>query len=152
MKKHLLATLAAAQIVGAAVPAVAQSYTPLRDTGTGTFTGVRLRVPFGGPADERVRAGFTFAPTTRAEYQDGRIRSRIGEGLEFGFNGRGPAQFSLAGTPVSQLAQGRTGPDGVRRGISTLGWIAIGVGATVVIVVAAAAICINDSDCIPDDD
>jgi hypothetical protein len=92
-----------------------------------------------------------LAPTTRVDFQDGRVRTRIGEGLEFGINGRGPAQFSLAGTPVSRLAQGRPGPNGERRGISTLGWIAIGVGATAVIVVAAAAICIEDSGCFPDE-
>ncbi|HTU11403.1 MAG TPA: hypothetical protein VMG08_10960 [Allosphingosinicella sp.] len=119
------------------------------ETETGTFGGVRLRIPFGGVAREPVRAGFAFAPVARTGYQDGRIRTRIGEGLEFGFNGRGPAQFSLAGTPVNRLAQGREGPDGQRVGVSTLGWVAIGVGALAVVVVSAAAICISDSDCIP---
>ena len=148
MKKLLIAALAASQI---ATPALAQNYSPVRDTETGTFSGVRLRVPFGGSAREPVRAGFTFAPIARTEQMDGRVRTRIGEGLEFGLNGRGPAQFSLAGTPVSRLIQGRAGPDGRKQGVSTLGWIAIGVGATAIIVVAAAAICISDSDCIPDE-
>lgn len=141
MKKALLAALAAAIVFGAAAPAVAQSYAPLRDMEAGTFTGARVRVSFGGPARERVRAGFTFAPTVRADYQDGRVRTRIGEGLEFGFNGHGPAQFSLAGTPVNRLAQGRPGPDGEKLGISTLAWVGIGVGVLVIGVVALGEAC-----------
>lgn len=147
MKKLLIAALLAGQILGAA-PVAAQTYSPVRDAGTGTFSGVRLRVPFGGPAREQVRAGFTFAPVARTEHLDGRVRTRIGEGLEFGFNGRGPAQFSLAGTPVSQLVQGRAGPTGERRGVSTLGWVAIGVGGTLVVLLTVTAICFSDSDCV----
>ena len=150
MKKLLIAAFVAGQPLGAAAPAFAQSYAPVRDTGTGTFGGVRIRIPFGGTR-EQVRAGLAFAQTTRAEYQDGRVRTQIGEGLEFGINGRGPMQFSLAGTPVNRLAQGGTGPDGQRLGVSTIGWIAIGVGASAIIVVGAAALCLSDSDCVPDD-
>jgi hypothetical protein len=140
MKKLLMAVLVAGQTSGAAAPAFGQSYAPVRETGAGTFGGLRVRIPFGGGAREPVRAGFAFAPTTRTDYQDGRVRTRIGEGLEFGINGRGPMQFSLAGTPVDRLTQGRAGPDGQRSGISTLGWVAIGVGATVVVVLGAAAL------------
>jgi hypothetical protein len=147
MKKLLIAAL----VAGQTAPAFAQNYSPVRETETGTFGGLRISIPFGGNARERVRAGLAFAPMTRAEHQDGRVRTSIGEGLEFGFNGRGPAQFSLAGTPVNRLVQRGTDPDGQRQGISTLGWIAIGVGATAIILVSAAAICISDSDCIPDD-
>lgn len=151
MKKILIAALVAGQILGSAAPAFAQSFSPARDTQTGTFGGVRIRVPFGGGAREPVRAGLAFAPTVRTDYQDGRVRTRIGEGFEFGINGRGPMQFSLAGTPVNRLVQGRTGPDGRRLGVSTIGWIAIGVGASLVILVAATAICVSDSDCFPDE-
>jgi hypothetical protein len=151
MRKLLIAALIAGQALGQSAPAFAQSYAPVRESETGTFGGVRLRIPFGGGARDQLRAGLAFAPIARTDYQDGRVRTRIGEGLEFGINGRGPMQFSLAGTPVNRLAQGRAGPDGQRSGISTLGWIAIGVGATAIIVVSAAAICISDSDCIPDD-
>lgn len=149
MKKLLIAALVAGQGLGSAAPAFAQNYSPVRETGTGTFGGVRLSIPFGGGVREPVRAGLTFAPTTRTDHQDGRVRTRIGEGLEFGFNGRGPAQFSLAGTPVNRLVQGRGGPDGRRLGVSTVGWIAIGVGASLVILVAATALCASDHDCLP---
>jgi len=149
MKKSLIATLIAGQVLTTAAPAFAQNYAPVRETETGVFSGVRLRVPFGGPAREPVRAGLAFAPTIRTDFQDGRVRSRVGEGLEFGIAGRQPMQLSLAGTPVSRLAQGRAGPDGPRAGISTIGWIAIGVGVSLAILVAATAICASDSDCFP---
>ena len=149
MKKPLIAALVASQV--AAAPVLAQNYAPVRDTETGTFAGLRLHLSFGGETREPLRAGLAFAPVARADYQDGRVRTRIGEGLEFGINGRGPVRFSLAGMPVNQLVQGRTGPDGRRMGVSTLGWVAIGVGATVVVLFAAAAICFSDHDCLPDD-
>ena len=148
MKKLMIAFLVAGQVLASAVPAAAQNYAPVRDTETGAFGGVRLRIPFGGAAREPVRAGLAFAPTARTDYQDGRVRTRIGEGLEFGMVGRGPLQVSLAGTPVNRLVQGRAGPDGRKLGVSTIGWIAIGVGVAAVIVVSAAAICFSDSDCI----
>jgi hypothetical protein len=151
MKKLTIAALLASQLLGTAAPAFGQSYAPVRDTETGTFAGLRVRMPFGGAAREPLRAGLAFAPTQRTGYQDGHIRTHIGEGLEFGVVGREPLQFSLAGTPVNRLAEGRTGPDGRKAGVSTLGWIAIGVAATAVIVVSAAAICISDSDCFPDE-
>ena len=148
MKKLLIAALVTGQVLGAAAPAFAQAYSPVRDTETGTFSGLRVRIPFGGGAREPVRAGLAFAPTTRTDHQDGRVRTRIGEGLEFGMVGRQPLQVSLAGTPVNRLVQGGTGPDGRKLGVSTLGWVAIGVGAAVLIVVSAAAICFSDSDCV----
>jgi hypothetical protein len=148
MKKLLIAALVAGQI---ATPAVAQNYSPVRDAEIGTFGGLRVRIPFGGSAREPVSAGLAFAPISRTEHLDGRVRTRIGEGLEFGFNGRGPAQFSLARTPINQFVRGHAGPEGRRQGISTLGWIAIGVGGTIVILFAAAAICLSDSYCIPDE-
>lgn len=148
MRKLLISAFVAGQILGSAAPAFAQAYSPVRETETGTFGGLRVRIPFGSAARESVRAGLAFAPTTRTDHQDGRVRTRIGEGLEFGMVGRAPLQFSLAGTPVNRLAQGRTGPDGRKLGVSTLGWIAIGVGVAAVIVVSAAAICFSDSDCV----
>jgi hypothetical protein len=148
MRTVMIAALIGGQALTGVAPAVAQGYAPVRETEAGAFGGVRLRIPFGGPAREPVRAGLAFAPTARTDFQDGRVRTRISEGLEFGIVGREPLQFSLAGTPVNRLAQGRTGPNGRRLGVSTLGWIAIGVGVAAVIVISAAAICFSDSDCV----
>ena len=149
MKKLLIAALVSGQILGTAAPAFAQIAAPMRDTEVGTFSGLRLRIPFGGTASEPVRAGFAFAPTTRATSQDGNVRTRIGEGLEFGMVGREPLQFSLAGTPVNRLVQGRAGPEGRKLGVSTLGWVAIGAGTVLVLVGGFYVWLIEESKCGP---
>ena len=116
----------------------------------GAFAGLRLRVPIDGIAEQRqVRAGLAVSPVMHSRAISGESQLRIGEGLELGIAGDQPIRLSLGGTPVSQLAQGPAGPDGRRVGISTIGWIAIGVGVAAVIVVGAAALCASDHDCIP---
>lgn len=149
MKKLLVTALVAGQVIGCALPAMAQNSGVSRDLETGVFGGVRLRVPFGGTHQERASANLTFAPAMRAEYSDGRARTHIGEGLEFGINDRGTAQFSLAGTPVHRLVPGRAGPGGHRMGVSTLGWVAIGAGTVVVLVGGFYVWLIEESKCGP---
>ena len=148
MRKLLIGALVAGQVLGSGAPAFAQGFVPAQETQAGAFAGLRVHLSFGSATPEPLRAGLAFAPTVRTSTQDGRVRTRIAEGFEFGLRGREPAQFSLAGTPVNRLVQGRAGPGGRRAGISTIGWIAIGVGASLVILVAATAICASDSDCI----
>ncbi len=154
MKKLLIAALVATQAPGTAAPAFAESYAPVRETEAGAFGGVRVRIPFGGNQREPVRAGIAFAPTSRTDYQDGRIRTRFGEGVEFGFRTGRPISMSIAGRDLSSFrlnaAQGEQEEQRRRRGgPSTIGWIAIGVGVSLAIFVAAVAICASDSDCIP---
>ena len=50
MRKVMLTALAAGQLLAGAAPAVAQSYAPVRETGTGAFGGVRVRIPIGSAA------------------------------------------------------------------------------------------------------
>jgi hypothetical protein len=78
----------------------------------------------------------------------------IGEGLQLSLTPGGPLELDLAGTRLDRfrLAPGGATSGGPRAGISTLGWIAIGVGATAVVLVTATAICLESSGCIPDDD
>jgi len=150
VKKLMIAALVATQLLSAPQPAAAADLVERDSTQMGAFAGARLRVPLGGAREERhIRAGLTLAPTIRAQYADGASRLRFGEGLELGVTGRQPLRLSLAGTPINRLGQGGRGPDGQRLGVSTIGWIAIGVGAAVVIVIGAAAICAADHDCIP---
>lgn len=155
MKKLLIAALVSGQVLTSAAPAFAQSYAPVRDMETGAFGGVRVRIPFGGNQREPVRAGLAFAPTTRTDFQDGRVRTRFGEGVEFGFRTNRPLSLSIAGRDLSSFrlnaAQGEQEQQQRRRrgGPSTVGWIAIGVGVSLLIFVAAVAICASDSDCIP---
>jgi hypothetical protein len=150
MKKLLIASLLSAPVLTNAAPAMAQEFSASREIQTGGFAGARVRIPFGGSARrEPIRAGLAFAPTVRVDHSDGRSRTRIGEGLEFGINGNEPVGLSLAGTPVSQLVQGRRGPDGQRLGVSTVGWIAIGAGAVLVLVAGFYVWLIEESKCGP---
>jgi len=83
-------------------------------------------------------AGLTFAPTLHSRDIRGEARTRFGEGVEFGFSAREAIGLSIGGTPVSQLADGRSGPTDGKIGISTLGWVAIGTGVALVAGVALA--------------
>ena len=153
--KHLtIAALLGAQLAVAAQPALAADLTETRTHHPGAFAGLRVHVPLDGNTRQRqIRAGLTVAPTLHSRTAGGESRLRIGEGVELGVNGSGPVRFSLAGTPVNRLAPGGTGPDGQRLGVSTLGWIAIGVGAAVVIGLGAGYLWLEDAlDCDPGDD
>ncbi len=132
MKKLMIAALLAAQV---AVPAQAADLVDTRaseGTRQGAFAGARLRVSLDAEPRERVRAGLTLAPTRHDLSGDGSARLRIGEGLEFGMTDRRAPGLSLAGRPVSEIAQGANGPDGQRRNVSTVGYVAIGVGVVLV--------------------
>jgi hypothetical protein len=110
------------------------------------FAGARLRVPLGGGTD-KPRAALALTSTLRSG-ATGELR--FAKGTEVGFSGHEKTiSLTFGGKRLSQLAPGGKARDGQKLGVSTLGWVAIGVGAVAVIVVAAAAICINDSDCIP---
>ena len=150
MKILTMTALIAAQMLAFVQPAGAAELTEARTQQMGGFAGLRLRVPMDGNAEQRqIRAGLTVAPVMQSRTMSGESQVRIGEGLELGIAGDQPIRLSLAGTPVSQLAQGPAGPDGRRMGISTIGWIAIGVGVAAVIVVGAAVLCASDHDCLP---
>lgn len=149
MRKVAISTLIAAQIL-AAQPALAADLANSQTHDSGFFAGFRVRLALDGEAGRQpVRAGLALAPTLRSQSSSGEVRTRFGEGLELGISGREPLRLSIAGTPVSRLVQGRSGPEGEKAGVSTLGWVAIGVGALVTVVLVASAICLSDSDCIP---
>ena len=133
MIKRMIAALAAAQL--AAAPAAAPAAELIDGAGAeasraGAFAGVRLRVSLDPEPSERVRAGLVMSPTTHGLRRDGSARMRIGEGLEFGLSERRSAEVSLAGRPVSEI-----GPEAERSHVSTVGWVAIGVGVAAVAVV-----------------
>lgn len=150
MKKLVIAALLAAQVA----PAAAAEFASGRDTDAGAFAGLRLRVALdGGATQQRVRAGLTVAPTLRTLDVQGERRMQIGEGLELGWSGRNRFEMSVAGRPMSQLIQGADGPEGRRAGVSTLGWVAIGVGAVVVVGLTAGYLWLDDAlDCTDEDE
>jgi hypothetical protein len=149
MKTSIIAALLAAQITLSAQPAFAAEL--VREGASApnqaaAFAGARLRVPLGG-GREKPQAGLALTSTLRSG-ATGQLR--FAKGAELGFSGSdAPLRLTLAGTPVSRLAPGRAGPEGRKQGVSTLGWVAIGVGAVVLVVVVASAICLSDDDCIP---
>ncbi len=143
MKKLLIAALLSSQMLGNAAPAFAQGYAPVRETGTGAFGGVRIRVPFGGGPREPVRAGLAFAPTVRTDYQDGRVRTRIGEGLELGYRTGRPVSLSLAGRDLSSFRLNAAEDNDGHHGFP-FGTAALVVGGILVAGAAAyAAVCIS---------
>ena len=146
MKRLMIAALLGGQLVAAAPPAFAADLTDDRIQQMGAFAGFRLRVPLDGQA-RQVRAGLTLAPTMYERRTTGESRMRMGAGIELGMVGGEPLRLSVAGAPVSRLAQGREGPDGRRLGISTLGWVAISVGVIVVTVLAVGQLCADGEIC-----
>ena len=150
MRRMLIAGLIAAQLGSAIQPAFAADLPIVEERRAGVFAGFRLRTPLDGPARRRqVHAGLTLAPTLHSLRPDGEIRTRFGEGLELGIGSRGPVTLSLAGTRIDRLGLRPDGaaPEGRRAGISGLGWIAISVGAVVIVVAGLAFACSEDSDC-----
>lgn len=153
MKKLTIAAVLAAQMLTAAQPALAADLTDTRAQRTGAFAGFRLRLPLDGEAGRQpIRAGLTVAPTFQTESRSGEVRTRFGEGLELGISGDRPVRLSFAGTPVSRLAQGPAGPDGQRAGVSTIGWVAIGVGVVAVTLFALYGLCGSGEICSTDDE
>lgn len=134
MRKLLIAGLvAAAQVLPAAQPAVAAELHYDR-TATASqvsaFAGARLRIPLGG-GREKPQAGLALTSTLRSG-ATGELR--FAKGAELGFSSRDSRLgLSLSGQPLSKLAPGRSGPDGRKQGFSTLGYVAIGASAVIII-------------------
>ena len=128
MKKLMIATLVASQLLAAAPPAAAAELDRHAAPQMGAFGGLRVRLPLDGDRRERqLRAGLAIAPTMLSRTSDGETRLRIGEGLEFGVRGREPARLSLAGQDVRRLGvQGDEDDDG-DGGIPTWALVAGGV-------------------------
>ena len=145
MKSKIISALCAVQIA-AAGPAIAADLQPERGMGSarlGAFAGARLSVPLGG-GSETPRAGLTLTSSLRSAEGS---RLRFARGLELGFAGSDEPHLSLSGRPVAQLVQGRTGPDGRKLGVSTLGWVAIGVGVMAVAVFTVGQLCADGEIC-----
>lgn len=140
MKLLVSAALVAAQTVTIARPAFAAEIQRETAAASGTFAGLRLRVPMGGSRAERApRLGLAFAPTVHSINQSGEARMRIGEGVEFGFSARRPAPaLSIAGRRLGAAQEGQNGGDRRRGGISTGEAILIAGG--VVVLVAGAGL------------
>jgi hypothetical protein len=132
MRKLLIAAVLAAQVAPVAAPAWGAELGAGPTQGEsrmGAFAGGRLRIALGAGKQERVRAGLALAPALH-RMKDGATRLSVGEGLEYGLTERRAPAMSLGGHRISDMQRA---PDGRRHNVSTLGWVAIGVGAVVVV-------------------
>lgn len=144
MRRLLIAGLvAAAQVLPAAQPAMAaelhQDRTGLPNQ-VSAFAGARVRVPLAG-GREKPQAGLALTSTLRGG-ATGELR--FAKGAELGFSGDEKLRLSLGGRPVSQLASGGRAGAGRKLGVSTLGYVAIGVGVVVVATLAAGVWFVNE--------
>jgi hypothetical protein len=152
MRKSLIAGIVAGQIVAAAQPVMAAELNQDRMAAPNqisAFAGARLRIPLGG-GHEKARAGLALTSTLRGG-ATGELR--FARGAELGMSGGGSSvRLTLGGMPVSRLTQGRAGPDGGKLGVSTIGWVAIGVGALAVTYFALFSLCRDGEICGDDGD
>ncbi len=151
MKFHskLAVLLLAGQFAIAAQPALAADLIEDGSSASrrGAFAGARIRVPL-GETKEKAQAGLALTTTLSSTRT---AQTRFAPGIELGLSGKDGVKLLLAGTPVARLVQGGAGPDGARKGVSTLGWVAIGVGTVLVVGLGATYLWFEDAiDC--DDD
>lgn len=148
--KTLLPGLLAATLCASPVAAADFPPAPFGANAAGAFAGARVRIKLGAKAGPKLRMSLALAPMTRAS-GEGRVAFHFGEGLAFG-GGAGTAPgLSIAGRPLSAFSPRRASVDKTRAsGVSTLGWVAIGVGAAVIIVLAAGVAC-QETNCLNSD-
>jgi hypothetical protein len=135
--RKVLAAFVIASLLAAPVTAAASS-NDAANVRPGAFVGARLKVPL-GHTDERPRAELAFAPTQSRISSSGQVRTEIGEGLTFGVSAKSKPTLTIAGTRADVafgLRQGSKSEVDPKLGISTVGWVAIGVG---VVALAAGA-------------
>jgi hypothetical protein len=156
MRSMMLSLLAAGQLTLGAQPALAASLGPATGdhTRVGVFAGAQVKLTLGGARPEAPRASLGIAPTLQSQRIDGASRSRIGEGLQLSLAPNRPVELNLAGTRLDRLGVRRGGetPDGPKSGVSTLGWVGIGVGVVVVAAGGFAFWLHEAMECGPSDD
>jgi len=117
---------------------------------TGAFAGAQLHVAFGGKTNARPRASLGVAPAFSRASTHG-VHTTIGEGLALSLAARSKPQVTLAGVRADRafgLTTANGSASGRKQGISTLGWVGIGVGAVLVAGVVGVALWADHiSDC-----
>jgi hypothetical protein len=102
----------------------------------GGFVGAQLKLPLGDKTPSKPRAALAIAPTRSQISAGGAVRTTIGEGLALNFAPKSKPTFTLAGVRAdTALALQRGGGTDPQRklGVSTGGWVAIGVGVAVLV-------------------
>jgi len=144
MKKLTIAALLAGQVLTAAGPAFGADFAEARDQRAGAFAGFRVRMPLDGPQRRQLRAGLAVAPTLSTRDMRGDSRTRIGEGLEFGYRSRRPLSFSVAGRDLPGVRLGAQQADDDHHGLST-GEILLIAGGIIVVSAAVVSVVLIDA-------
>jgi hypothetical protein len=152
VKKLVIAALAATQVM-AGQPALAAALDAGTQTRVGVFAGAQVRIPLGGcgPRAQAPTAALGIAPIANSQRPTGETQMRIGDGLQLRLQPDRPVELAFAGNRLDQfrLARGGQTPDGPRSGVSTLGWIGIGVGVVAVGFAGFAWWLAEESECGP---
>jgi hypothetical protein len=133
--QKMLASLLAAGLLATPV----QARDPQERTAAiqpGVFVGAKLRLSIGGREPARPVAALAIAPTLSRTSDSGMIRTSIGEGVALNFGPRSKPTLTLAGVRADNALGLRRGADikaDQKLGVSTGGWIAIGVSAAAVV-------------------
>jgi hypothetical protein len=131
MRRILSAIVTGALIAAPLTSAGSQSMAIARP---GAFVGARFQLPMGGEKSRAPRATLAIAPTQSRISSDGMIRTRIGEGLALNFGTKSGPTITLAGVRADKAfaSQSARQLDATKKlGVSTRGWVAIGVGVAV---------------------
>lgn len=152
MKKLAIAALISGQLASAAPAGAAEivSSDPPRTHRTGAFLGARLRVPLTGER-RSPRPVLALAPTLHSVQPNGETRLRINRGLEVGLDGPN-LRLDIGGRPANSFLPRGDVPGGRRSNVSTLGWVAIGVGVVAATVFTLYVLCGTGEICSTDDD
>ena len=130
--RKLILSLACASLLSDPVEAASLQYGNA-EVRPGTFVGARFQMSLGGRSATRPRAALAIAPTMTRISDGAVVHTSIGEGVALNF-GRKPT-LTLAGVRADQ-ALGLTPTKDVeanhKLGVSTGGWVAIGVGVIAV--------------------
>jgi len=102
------------------------------DVRAGAFVGARFQIQLGGREASRPHASLALAPTLNRMSSNGFGRTTIGEGVALNFGPHSKPTLTLAGvradTALGLHRNGNVESD-KRLGVSSGGWVAIGLGA-----------------------
>ena len=143
MNCKMLWAAAAAAVIAAPLQATAFDQSAVQP---GAFAGARFQLALGGKTGAQPRASLTIAPTQSRISNNGMIRTRIGDGIALNLTGREKPTITLAGVRADEAlgltAQRMRDPDN-KSGLSTAGWVAIGVGTVLVAGAVAFALWVD---------
>ena len=142
MKEAVIFTFAVALL---AAPVQAADWADARP---GTFVGARLTI--GGKTGGRPSSMLTIAPTRNRISSDGAISMKIGEGLALSLTSGATPTLTLAGVRADAALGLRRNGDvdaDKKLGVSTGGWVAIGLGSMALIAGGLYLVADHIADC-----